>query len=138
LNLGGDSMCDDRLNRALCDAPSNSIILLEDVDGIFVEREAVDKHNYHRRRRVTFAGLLNALDGIRSQEGRIIFMTTNHREKLDPALLRPGRSDMQVKLDNASAHQMENLFLKFHPNNKEDALEFAKSLPEFKLSMAKL
>ena len=47
-------------------------------------------------RSVTFSGLLNALDGVRSQEGRILMMTTNHREKRDPALLRPGRADVHV------------------------------------------
>jgi mitochondrial chaperone BCS1 len=95
LNLSGDTLCDDGLNRALNDAPANSIILLEDIDGIFAGREEVSKESRRRhRRRVTFAGLLNALDGVRSQEGRILFMTSNHREKLDPALLREGRCDM--------------------------------------------
>jgi chaperone BCS1 len=101
LNLSGDSLDDDGLCRALNDAPAQSIILLEDIDGIFTAREEVNKHS-RRRRRVTFAGLLNALDGVRSQEGRILFMTTNHKEKLDPALLRPGRCDVHVKLNNAS------------------------------------
>ena len=64
LNLSGDTLDDDMLNRALNDAPSDSIILLEDIDGIFVERESVSKQ--HKGRRVTFAGLLNALDGVRS------------------------------------------------------------------------
>ena len=139
LNLSGDTLCDDGLNRALNDAPQQSIILLEDIDGIFVEREDVNRNqNRRRRRRVTFAGLLNALDGVRSQEGRIIFMTTNHREKLDPALLRPGRCDMQVLLNNASSLQMKNLFNKFYPNNEKEAIEFSQRLPEHKLSMAKL
>jgi chaperone BCS1 len=66
LNLSGGNLCDDGLNRALNDAPPDSIILLEDIDGIFVERESVDKESRHRRRRVTFSGLLNALDGVRS------------------------------------------------------------------------
>jgi len=65
-------------------------------------------------------------------------MTSNHREKLDPALLRPGRTDVEVKLDNASFAQMEGMFLKFNPRMDLLAKEFAKSLPEFKLSMAKL
>lgn len=137
LNLSGDTLCDDGLNRALNDAPANSIILLEDIDGIFAGREDVSKGRRHRRR-VTFSGLLNALDGVRSQEGRILFMTTNHREKLDPALLREGRCDMQIMLNNASSSQMENLFKKFYPNKDQEALEFAESLPEFKISMAKL
>jgi chaperone BCS1 len=43
-------------------------------------------------------------------------MTTNHREKLDPALLRPGRCDVHVELNHASEHQMKGLFKKFFPD----------------------
>lgn len=137
LNLSGDRLDDDSLNRALNEAPAHSIILLEDIDGIFVEREAVNSGSQGRR--VTFSGLLNALDGVRSQEGRILFMTTNHREKLDPALLRPGRCDVQVELKNASFKQIKGMFQRFFPEAAEqDAIEFAKQLPEWKLSMAKL
>ena len=112
LNLSSGRMDDDTLNRTLNETPANSIILLEDIDGIFAGREDVlrkggkkgkgKKGKGGRGPRITFAGLLNALDGIRSQEGRILFMTTNHKDKLDPALLRPGRADYHVKLDNAS------------------------------------
>jgi SpoVK/Ycf46/Vps4 family AAA+-type ATPase len=65
-------------------------------------------------------------------------MTTNHREKLDPALLRPGRTDFEVRLDNASYNQMFKMFLRFNPGLESLADEFAKQLPEGKLSMAKL
>ena len=37
---------------------------------------------------VTFSGLLNALDGVAATEGRVTFMTTNHLNRLDPALIR--------------------------------------------------
>jgi chaperone BCS1 len=70
----------------------HSIILLEDIDGIFKGRESVQEAKENRSQ-VTFSGLLNALDGVRSQEGRILIMTTNHKEHLDPALMRPGRAD---------------------------------------------
>lgn len=45
--------------------------------------------------RVTFSGLLNCLDGVASTEARILFMTTNYLERLDPALVRPGRVDVK-------------------------------------------
>jgi len=66
-------------------------------------------------------------------------MTTNHKEKLDPALLRPGRADVHVKLENASEKQMIGLFQRFFPESKvEDARQFSNQLPVQKLSMAKL
>ena len=85
--------CSDRINdfnfnKLLNTAPKQSIILVEDVDSIFSERKNADKNN-----QMTFSGFLNAIDGVRSQEGRIIVMTTNYKERLDPALLRPGRVD---------------------------------------------
>jgi mitochondrial chaperone BCS1 len=64
LNLSGNQIDDDDLNRALNNAPKNSIILLEDIDGIFVQRESVSGE--HDGKHVTFSGLLNALDGVRS------------------------------------------------------------------------
>jgi len=137
LNLSGDSMDDDGLNRALNEAPSHSIILLEDIDGLFVGRESVTGASEDGRR-VSFSGLLNALDGVRSQEGRIVFMTTNHREKLDPALLRPGRADFHAKLDYASYQQIVKLFVRFYPGSEALAQQFAQKLPDKKVSMAKL
>lgn len=112
LNLSGDRLDDDGLNRALNQAPANSIILLEDIDAIFRNRESVSKR---KGRSVSFSGLLNALDGVRSQEGRILVMSTNHKERLDPALIRPGRCDMHLELSNATFIMIKRLFLKFYP-----------------------
>jgi chaperone BCS1 len=81
---------DDHLSHRMADCPERSIILLEDVDAMFIDRTSVQK----RKRGVTFSGFLNALDGVRSKDGTILIMTTNHREKLDPALIRPGRCDL--------------------------------------------
>ena len=65
-------------------------------------------------------------------------MTTNHKEKLEAALLRPCRTDFHAHLNNASYIQMVNMFKRFNPENHEKADEFAKQLPGNKLSMAKL
>jgi mitochondrial chaperone BCS1 len=125
LNLSGGNMDDDGLNSMLNCSPMRSIILLEDIDAIFVERTSVQEQS-QRRQRITFSGLLNALDGVRSQEGRILIMTTNHREKLDAALLRPGRADMQIQLNYASEKQMKGLFKKFYSEESEEmAQQFA-------------
>lgn len=137
LNLSGNEMDDERLNKVLEDAPRNSLILLEDIDAIFVERTSVDEAKDGRK--VSFSGLLNAIDGVRSQEGRILFMSTNHLEKLDAALLRPGRSDVHVKLDYASQEQIKRMFERFYPDAKKGEVErFVGQIPEKKISMAKL
>ena len=44
------------------------------------------------------AGLLNVLDGVVDSPGRVVVMTTNHPEKLDPALIRPGRINKRMLL----------------------------------------
>jgi hypothetical protein len=47
---------------------------------------------------LNLAGLLNVLDGVVDSPGRIVIMTTNHPEKLDPAVTRPGRVNFSLKL----------------------------------------
>jgi len=46
--------------------------------------------------KLDLAGLLNVLDGVVDSPNRIVIMTTNHPEKLDPALIRPGRINKQI------------------------------------------
>ena len=65
-------------------------------------------------RGVTLSGLLNALDGIGAQEGRILFATTNNHAALDPALIRPGRMDAHIEFKFASKSQAEELFKCFY------------------------
>lgn len=59
---------------------------------------------------ISFSGLLNAIDGVASHEGRILIMTTNHRERLDPALIRPGRVDVQIEFGFANKETIRRVF----------------------------
>jgi SpoVK/Ycf46/Vps4 family AAA+-type ATPase len=81
---------------------------------------------------------LNAIDGVASAEGRIFIMTTNHVDKLDPALVRPGRADVKILLDNASAEQARRLFEQFFPESRHLAPAFAEQIEDRKHSMATL
>ncbi|WVF67684.1 hypothetical protein IAT40_002443 [Kwoniella sp. CBS 6097] len=63
---------------------------------------------------VTLSGLLNALDGVASSEGRLLFCTTNWREDIDPALARPGRCDVWIEFKHATHSQARNLFMHFY------------------------
>ena len=138
LNLAHQGMTDNELAMYLRDAPLNSIIVLEDVDSIFVERSLSKKDSNAAAVSVSFSGLLNALDGLASQEGRLLFMTTNHIERLDSALIRPGRCDVKLELKLASKLQIERMFLRFFPSETNLAAQFAASLPANELSMATL
>ena len=69
---------------------------------------------------MTFSGFLNALDGVASGEERIIFMTTNHVDRLDPALIRPGRVDLSLLIDDASPAQAKELFTRFYGRVEEE------------------
>lgn len=67
--------------------------------------------------------LLNTLDGIRTPSGAIWFMTTNYIDKLDSALIRAGRVDMTVKLDNLSEEVMKKMFENFYGKKNISILE---------------
>lgn len=71
---------------------------------------------------LSLSGLLNSLDGVAAAEGRILFATTNHLERLDPALSRPGRLDVWVEFKNASKWQAECLFRNFFPSAESEEL----------------
>ncbi|XP_052769005.1 mitochondrial chaperone BCS1-like [Mya arenaria] len=118
LNLSERGLTDDRLNHLLTVAPEQSIILLEDVDAAFVSRDVSMENSvaYQGLSRLTLSGLLNALDGVASAEARIIFMTTNYVERLDAALIRPGRVDVKEKIDYATDIQLQQMFTRFYPN----------------------
>jgi mitochondrial chaperone BCS1 len=64
--------------------------------------------------RITLSGLLNALDGVSAQEGRLLFATTNRYQSLDPALIRPGRMDVHVEFRLASQYQARELYKRFY------------------------
>lgn len=65
-------------------------------------------------------------------------MTTKHIEKLDPALIRPGRCDVKVEFKLASKNQIRKLFLNFYPSQEKLADQICESIPEFSVSIAAL
>ncbi|XVE82555.1 hypothetical protein DITRI_Ditri16bG0014700 [Diplodiscus trichospermus] len=103
---------DADLRRILTSTTNRSILLIEDIDcstnvsrdRAMVREQHEDEEDDECKRPsaidpgVTLSGLLNFIDGLWSSCGneRIIIFTTNHKEKLDPALLRPGRMDVHI------------------------------------------
>ena len=66
------------------------------------------------RKSITLSGLLNVLDGVGAGEGRILVATTNYYDRLDEALRRPGRIDLEVKFELATKYQAREQFCQFY------------------------
>ncbi len=65
---------------------------------------------------LTLGFILNLLDGILETPGRILILTSNHPEKLDKALVRPGRIDLDIHFDKCTNETIIEMFTKFYTN----------------------
>ena len=128
LNLSERGLTDDRLNHLLTIIPRRTLVLLEDADAAFGNRRTQTDEDGYRGANVTFSGLLNALDGVASAEERIVFLTTNYLDRLDSALIRPGRVDMAVRLGEATRWQMAKLWDRFYGDFDEQGIFKARFL----------
>lgn len=134
---------DENLGDCFSNVPANSIIILEDID---VANSVKKRDEDGDATGVTMSGMLNVLDGFQSPPGVITIMTTNRKDVLDPAIIRPGRVDLQEHLDCLDTYQLEGLckyFIGDVPENlpevtPEDGItsadimgEIRKHLPDF-------
>lgn len=124
LSLASKSLTEEGLAVLFEALPRKCVVLLEDVDTVGIARvqkkeettgESADKTTVKKeedssKKGISFSGLLNAIDGVASHEGRILILTTNHPEKLDPALIRPGRVDMKIEFTLAGDGAIGGLF----------------------------
>ena len=137
LNLS--SFTDRSLMTAMNDVPSNCVILFEDIDCMrsgqtrataegTVANTGQVKKDEGSGLGVTLSGLLNVLDGFSAPENVIFVMTSNAIERLDPALLRPGRIDYRLYMGQADERQKIELYRRFFPDSSEiDAERFVET-----------
>jgi mitochondrial chaperone BCS1 len=129
---------DRRLMSAVNQVPANSVLLFEDIDCMNGSQSRAGTDSDRREKGpetaasqqngVTLSGLLNVLDGFYAPTGVLFVMTTNHIEKLDEALLRPGRIDYKLYLGKASDRQKVELYRRFFPELSEtEAREFVEA-----------
>ncbi|KAK1410436.1 hypothetical protein QVD17_36973 [Tagetes erecta] len=114
LELGG-IYSNSELRRLLVATANRSILVVEDIDCSVELHDRADAvsakplvretfrrgpRGFHEEQKVTLSGFLNFIDGLWSSCGdeRIIIFTTNRKDKLDPALLRPGRMDVHINM----------------------------------------
>ena len=115
------------------------LYVLEEIDAIGTELTNDRRLSNHASKErvvdeISLADILQVLDGTMEVPGRIVIMTSNYPERLDKALIRPGRIDLCIKFGNASRDTLIELYEKltdkaFPPNYKD-------KLPEATLSVA--
>lgn len=118
--------------KALQRLPDSCILVLEDIDCLFEARKANDD----QKNMITFSGLLNTLDGLMHKDKLITIMTTNYKNKLDSALIRPGRVDRIYHFDIMKREQMKKMFDKFFPDTDEKV--FTDFMKKYKESYLKI
>ncbi|KAH9929166.1 P-loop containing nucleoside triphosphate hydrolase protein [Fomitopsis serialis] len=135
VTLSKAGLNDNTLYSLIAKLPERCIALMEDIDVAFrhdlTQRSSSSNSDAHSGDPISqtpaspaattaavggisLSGLLNALDGIAAQEGRLLFATTNDYGALDPAICRPGRMDVHIEFHNASKFQAEELFKAFY------------------------
>ncbi|ROV98464.1 hypothetical protein VPNG_08542 [Cytospora leucostoma] len=126
---------DADLEQMFQELKPHCIVLLEDIDAVWTADRELLEHEDRSVVELHTLGAMNVLDGVGSQEGRIVIMTTNKPEMLDPALVRPGRVDMKVHLGNISRKSAEEMFCRMFADTNDDnlrqlAYEFSEHIPE--------
>ncbi len=131
-SLASPNITDERIGNLLASVPPRSVILIEDIDSFFRQREKADQGV-----KLSYSGFLNALDGVASHEGSVIFLTTNKPELLDEAATRSGRVDFKMELSLCDEDQVRRMYFKFHPDEAK-AEAFVVQLTGSQYSPAKL
>ncbi|GMO32339.1 MAG: hypothetical protein Ta2B_13210 [Termitinemataceae bacterium] len=125
-----------KLSAAMQNLPSDSFVVIEDVDtnkNVHQRRENInqnseicddetniEKDENTKGNKAILSDILNAIDGIMSVNGRVLFLTTNHIETLDKAFIRPGRIDLSINISYVS----KEAFIKFINVFYADTLSF--------------
>lgn len=128
------SLVHDRVYHVGYDTKSmgfqDAIFVFEDIDAacdIVKKREDNDNtsektilpSNAINCDQLNLSGILNMLDGILDSPGRIVIMTTNHPDFLDPALIRPGRVNVQLNLSYIRPTEAEAMMRQYFPSVTE-------------------
>ena len=160
-------MTDSKLHNLFLGLPQKCVVVIEDIDSAGIGREVTTAQRaeaadidlagslmppqYRTSRAttgqkgqslVTLSGLLNAIDGNASQEGRLLILTSNNPDALDSALTRPGRVDKSVYFGNMNKSAGKSIFMRLIGRSalahdaffsmayiEECAVEFAEKVP---------
>lgn len=72
------------------------------------------KYPFQKEEKLTLSFILNLIDGLDENYGRILIITSNFYDKIDPALIRPGRIDLKIEMKKASVQTINNMYLHYY------------------------
>lgn len=134
------TVVESELKRTLTHRHTPYILLIEDIDNVFVKNNVAEEEageHYNRDGAFDLTSLLNLLDGITGSDvTRILFVTTNIKECLDSALLRPGRVDRHIELGYATDEQIQQLYKFLMPESPEQEISWFIRMLSRPISMA--
>ena len=84
--------------------------------------------------------ILNLLDGVKETPGRIVVITSNHIDKIDPALKRPGRIDLHIKMQSINFNILNQMYNYYFNNfiNEDKINESIKNINEYNITPAEI
>ena len=100
-------------------------------DGVMVEKKKAKDDD-----KLTLGGILEIIDGIVECPGRVIIMTTNHKESLDSALMRPGRIDMAIEFKKLRQPHIAEIYKKWYGVELEE--HYIEDIDNYKYSQAEI
>lgn len=118
-----DLETDGSLISLVSRVPAGAMLLLEDID---IAHAAKERNDDGSKNAATLSGMLNAIDGVATPHGLVVVMTTNNREVLDEALIRPGRVDLEMHIDYVDKDQVQRIVKEFVGADSEFAGPFHK------------
>jgi ATPase family associated with various cellular activities (AAA) len=125
-------LTDENLVSLMSEIHDNEIVLMEDIDAFFVDRESTKESN------VSFSALLNIMDGTMMKgNGTMMFLTANNPDRLDRALIRPGRIDHVVRFDYPRVQEIREAFCDI-VGSEENFKEFYGKIKGLRINMSSI
>lgn len=100
-----------------------SIVFIDEIDGLIPKRESISSNNEYRQEEINeFLMQLNDA----GKQGILVVAATNQPQSIDPALLRPGRMDIQIYVAPPDFEARQELFKMFLNDRPLDNIDFNK------------
>lgn len=127
---------DRRYIKDITDTNSSEVSALEKLADKLSPLDNKNNKDKDDNDKLTLGSILEILDGLIECPGRIIIMTTNHKEHLDSALLRPGRIDIEIEFKKLRRTHIAQIYQKWY--GKPLNLYASNEIPDYKYTQAEI